>query len=166
MPQDPDKDATAPEPFARAEGLSRERIVWLVHNFYERVRQDDLLGPIFMEHLGEDWQPHLDRLVAFWSVMALGRGDYDGRPLEVHRRIALSHGLSARHFDRWLSLFAQTASEIGSAAAARFLISRAERMARAFRQALEIDPPPRRRPLDADEQARLAARRKRATTAG
>ena len=146
------------DPLARAPGLSAPRIVWFVHRFYGRVREDDLLGPVFLARLGTDWQPHLDRLVSFWTLIALGRGSYDGRPLEVHRSVAAGHPLTAEHFRRWLDLFSQTADELGSPAAARFLTGRAARMAETFGTALQIAPPRSRRALEPDEQARVSAR--------
>ncbi len=41
----------------------------LVHEFYDRVRSDPLLGPVFADRIA-DWGPHLDRMVEFWSSVA------------------------------------------------------------------------------------------------
>ena len=38
----------------------------LVADFYDRVRADPVLGPVF-EGAVTDWPAHLDRLTAFWS---------------------------------------------------------------------------------------------------
>ena len=52
-----------------------------VHTFYARVRDDDLLGPVFEERIGTDWDAHLDRMVDFWSTVLLASGRYRGDPI-------------------------------------------------------------------------------------
>jgi|GEM_PF-1404058 len=52
----------------------------LVHDFYRLVRGDPLLGPVFAARI-TDWQPHLARMVAFWSSVALMTGRYHGAPI-------------------------------------------------------------------------------------
>ena len=39
----------------------------LVRDFYARIRADETLGPIFARVIGEDWEPHLQKMFAFWS---------------------------------------------------------------------------------------------------
>ena len=48
----------------RAQGLDEEALGRLVERFYARVREDDLLGPVFNGAIG-DWLEHLERLQAF-----------------------------------------------------------------------------------------------------
>ena len=45
---------------------TEEEIRTLVHDFYDDVRQDALLGPIFNSRI-HDWDAHLAKLVDFWS---------------------------------------------------------------------------------------------------
>jgi hypothetical protein len=33
--------------------------------FYEKIRRDSVLGPIFEEAIGQDWGPHIERIVQF-----------------------------------------------------------------------------------------------------
>lgn len=115
-----------------ATGLDEERLRELVHRFYARVRADAVLGPIFAARI-TDWGPHLERMVAFWSSVALMTGRYHGRPVQAHAGLPLSEA----HFDRWLGLFRETAAEICTPAGARHLIERAERIARSLRIAAE-----------------------------
>ena len=115
-------------------GLDEERIARVVHAFYRRVRADDLLGPIFATAIAEgDWPAHLERMVAFWSSVALMSGRYHGRPMQAHARLAVD----AVHFDRWLELFRTTATEIGPPEAASHLIERAERIAQSLESGIE-----------------------------
>jgi hemoglobin len=73
----------------------------LVQGFYADVRRDELIGPIFAAQV-KDWDAHLRQLCAFWSSVLLKSGRYQGQPMLRH----LPLPVDARHFDRWLELFA------------------------------------------------------------
>ncbi|GGE21104.1 hemoglobin [Gemmobacter megaterium] len=113
-------------------GLDDARLTLLVHRFYDRVRQDPLLGPIFAARI-MDWGPHLERMVSFWSSVALMTGRYSGAPVPAHLGLPVDQA----HFDRWLDLFQQTAAEICTPAGADHLTERARRIARSLRMAVE-----------------------------
>ncbi len=91
---------------------TEEEVHQLVHGFYGRVRQDPVLGPIFDRHI-EDWNPHLAKMVDFWSGALRGTARFRGTPMPKH--VALP-GLSAELFQRWLKLFGQTTATLGNAA--------------------------------------------------
>lgn len=110
-------------------GIDEAMIESLVRRFYEKVRVDDLLGPIFAAHI-DDWEPHLQRMFAFWSSVTLMSGRYSGNPMQKH--IALP--VDAEHFDRWLEIFTETATEICPPAAVRLFAEKASRIA----QSLEL----------------------------
>lgn len=105
-------------------GIDEAMIERLVRAFYGKVRGDRLLGPVFDRRIA-DWEPHLQRMCAFWSSVALLTGRYHGQPMAKH----LPLPVDARHFDRWLALFAATAREVCPANAAAHFIERAERIA-------------------------------------
>ncbi len=105
-------------------GIDEAMIERLVHGFYDRVRADDMLGPVFAERI-TDWGPHLERMVQFWSSVALMTGAYHGQPMRVH----LPLPIDGRFFDRWLALFEQTADDLCPPAAARHFVERARRIA-------------------------------------
>ncbi len=97
-------------------GIDEAMIERVVRAFYAKVRDDDLLGPVFAAHI-VDWEPHLQQICAFWSSVTLKSGRYSGRPMAKH----LPLPVDARHFDRWLALFEETARDLcPPAAAARF----------------------------------------------
>lgn len=104
----------------------------LVHRFYARVRADAVLGPIFEDRIA-DWPPHLDRMVAFWSSVALMTGRYHGAPMPAHATLPVTWA----HFDRWLDLFRQAAHEVCPPEGAAHVIDRAERIARSLYMAVE-----------------------------
>lgn len=112
-------------------GLDEEVLRQLVHAFYGRVREDPELGPIFAGRI-RDWPPHLDRMTAFWSSVALMTGRYHGAPVPKHVGLPVEW----RHFKRWLTLFRATAREVCTPAGADHVIERAERIARSLDMAV------------------------------
>ncbi len=105
-------------------GIDEAMIERLVRGFYARVQADPLLGPVFAARI-QDWEPHLQRMMAFWSSVALLSGRYRGQPMEKH----LPLPVDAAHFDRWLALFEETAEALCPPAAARHFVERARRIA-------------------------------------
>jgi len=108
----------------RETGIDEPMIERLIRAFYGRVRRDPLLAPVFESRIA-DWEPHLDNMFAFWSSLTLQTGRYHGQPMAKH----LPLPVDARHFDRWLELFEETARETCPPAAAERFIERAHRVA-------------------------------------
>ncbi len=106
-------------------GLDEATIDRVVRAFYARVRRDPLLAPVF-EAAIDDWEPHLRRIAAFWSSVALMTGRYHGRPVQRH----LSLPVGAAHFDRWLALWEETAAALCPPEGAAHLTDAARRIAR------------------------------------
>ena len=52
------------------EAIDERLIAKLLRAFYDRVRVDPLIGPIFNERI-QDWEPHLARIGDFWSAVML-----------------------------------------------------------------------------------------------
>lgn len=110
---------------AKAEtGIDEALIDQLVEGFYEKVRADALLAPVFEARIS-DWAPHLAQMKVFWGSVALSTGLYNGRPMPKHMRLPVD----AEHFDRWLALFEETARELLTPAGAEHVIVRARRIA-------------------------------------
>jgi hemoglobin len=98
--------------------ITEEDIARLVPEFYARVRDDEVLGPIFNGAI-DDWPHHLRKLEAFWSSVMLTSGRYKGQPMVAHLRHA--DAMKRENFDRWLGLWAQVTGEVlGPQAAAAF----------------------------------------------
>lgn len=119
-----DRRARASAEIAEQTGIDEAMIERLVRGFYAKVRADEMLAPIFAARIS-DWEPHLQRMFAFWSSVALMSGRYHGRPMEKHVPLPVD----AAHFDRWLTLFEETAHELCPPAAADHFIERARRIA-------------------------------------
>lgn len=97
----------------------------MVERFYARVQDDDLLGPMFAEHMSADWPEHLDRMVDFWSSVLLASGRFRGNPRAKHDAIP---GLTADHFDRWLELFEDVVMDLFPQHVGQDILGRAHRM--------------------------------------
>ena len=105
-------------------GIDEKMIERLVRGFYARVREDPVIGPVFTARI-VDWEPHLQRMCAFWSSVMLMTGRYHGQPMQKHFPLPVD----ARHFDKWLALFETTAHEICPPRAAYYFMERARRIA-------------------------------------
>ncbi len=93
---------------ALAVGIDDALISNLVECFYEAIRGDDLLGPIFTKHVA-DWPPHLARMKDFWASVTLESGRFRGNPMVKHIAVG---GLDQSHFDRWLQLWEETVENV------------------------------------------------------
>lgn len=113
-------------------GLDEDMLARLVHRFYDRVRTDPMVGPVFAARI-TDWGPHLERMVVFWSSVALMTGRYHGAPMAKHMGLLVE----AAHFDRWLDLFRETAVEVFPPVGADWVIARAEKIASAIQMNMQ-----------------------------
>ena len=105
-------------------GITEEMIKTLVHTFYDKIRVDPVLGPIFNDKIS-DWDPHLEIMCKFWSSATLKSGQYNGNPLPKHMDLPID----ARFFDYWLDLFAKTAAEVCPPKAAEVFKEKSTRIA-------------------------------------
>lgn len=106
--------------------LDPDRLPELLARFYDRIRNDSELGPVFTD-IVEDWDEHLTRLEDFWSSLMLASGRYKGNPLAMHSLHAKM--ISPAMFDRWLSLWTKTTNEMLSPEIAKIMQIKAGRIA-------------------------------------
>jgi hemoglobin len=85
-------------------GVDADYIDHFVETFYARVRDDDLIGPIFGERVA-NWPAHLARMKAFWRSVLHNSGEFSGNPMLKHLVIP---GIELAHFSRWLDIFYAT----------------------------------------------------------
>ncbi len=111
---------------AEALAIDEALISELVETFYARIREHDLLGPIFDRHI-KDWPPHLARMKDFWSSIALESGRFQGNPMLKHIAIP---GIGHEHFSAWLQLWDEVLSDVCARSdGAAFFSDRAGRIA-------------------------------------
>jgi hemoglobin len=80
----------------------------MVDRFYEKVRNDQLLAPVFDAAIQGNWPEHLQKMYSFWSTLLLHSQRYMGDPMTRH--MALNIG--KEHFTRWLQLFTETVDDL------------------------------------------------------
>ena len=115
-------------------GISEDYISVLVDTFYDRIRRHHVLGPIFSDAIGENWEPHLEKMKLFWSSVARNTGSYRGKPVPAHQKLTR---VQQHHFVMWLDLFRQTLADTApTPQAADYFLERAQRIARSLQMAM------------------------------
>ena len=114
---------------SRKEIATRDDIALLVHVFYEKIRADLEIGPVF-EAVITDWEAHLGKLVDFWESSLFGVRKYYGNPIKEHVGVDKTMGfaLSPSYFGLWLNLWFETLDTYFEGAHVDLLKERARKM--------------------------------------
>lgn len=105
-----------------------EDVKTLVDQFYGKVRQDELLAPVFEERIQDRWPVHLAKMYQFWQTILLGENTYKGRPFPPHATLDVNE----THFNRWVALFKGTIDEYFEGEKAEEAKWRADKMSELF----------------------------------
>lgn len=105
-----------------------EDVKAMVDQFYGKIREDQMLGPIFQNVIQDNWPEHLDKMYRFWQTVLLEERTYSGRPFVPHMNLPVQK----EHFDRWLFLFRETVDELFSGHKAHAAKMQGQRMAEMF----------------------------------
>lgn len=123
---------------ATAMGVDEDYISHLVDQFYMQIREHPLIGPVFNNAIGDNWDYHLIQMKSFWNSVALNTGQYSGKPMPKH--VKLVNGDPAAqpwHFDIWLALFQKTLEDTApSPDVVPYFMERAERIAQNLKIAM------------------------------
>jgi hemoglobin len=111
-----------------ADLCTEEEIVQLVYGFYDAVRRDAVLGPIFNQHV-KNWDTHLPTMVDFWSSALRGTARFRGAPMPKHAALP---DLRVELFQHWLALFRETTAALPNAALADKANDLAKRIAQSL----------------------------------
>ena len=84
----------------------------LVDTFYGKVKGDPVIGYLFEEVAGIDWEKHLPKMYDFWETTLFHKAGYKGNPMKVHMDLNEKEPLQKAHFDHWLTLFNETVDEL------------------------------------------------------
>ena len=110
-----------------------EEIRLLVDSFYDKVRSDELLGPIFERVIQNRWPVHLDKMYRFWQTVLLEEHTYSGSPFAPHAVLPVDKS----HFEEWIRLFFETIDENFTGKKAIEAKWRAAKMADMFQYKIE-----------------------------
>lgn len=111
-----------------ADLCTEEEIVQLVYGFYDAVRRDAVLGPIFNQHV-KNWDTHLPTMVDFWSSALRGTARFRGAPMPKHAALP---DLRVELFQHWLALFRETTAALPNTALADKANDLAKRIAQSL----------------------------------
>lgn len=92
--------------------LNSDDIKLLVDRFYEKIRANKDLGPIFNEVMNVDWNVHLPKMYRFWENIVFQNGNYRGFPFAAHMPVNDKVALTPELFTEWLNLFHGTIDEL------------------------------------------------------
>ena len=113
--------------------LNIEDVKLLVNSFYDKIRTNELLGPIFNGIIQDRWPVHLEKMVRFWQTVLLEDHTYFGSPFVPHAKLPVTQ----QHFDVWLELWHSTINQHFSGAKADEAKWRGDKMAVMFLSKIE-----------------------------
>ena len=111
-----------------------EDIRFMVDTFYDRVRADGLIGPLFEARIGDRWPEHLEKMYRFWQTVLLEEHTYQGAPFRPHADLPVH----LEHFERWVALFEENMLEHFTGEKADEALARAGKMAQMFHSKREF----------------------------
>ncbi len=91
---------------------SRYDIELLVNTFYEKVRENKMLGYIFNDVAKINWESHLPKMYSFWASILLGEHSFSGNPMQKHIALSKITEMTDKEFSEWLYLFIETVDEL------------------------------------------------------
>lgn len=110
-----------------------EDIKLLVDTFYAKVREDQLLSPIFNGVIQDRWPQHLEKMYRFWQTVLLQEHTYHGSPFPPHAGLAVDQ----LHFNTWLGIWHQTLDTLFEGEKANEAKWRGDKMAAMFLSKIE-----------------------------
>lgn len=105
----------------------------LVNTFYDNVRKNELIGPVFNEKIQDRWPEHLEKMYRFWETVLLEVHTYSGSPFPPHAQLPVAK----EHFEQWMSIFTATADSLFKGPIADEAKWRAGKMAEMFNYKIE-----------------------------
>lgn len=118
----------------KADINSGQDIKLLVDAFYGKVREDDLLSPVFDDFSQVNWEHHLPIMYSFWSSVMFGTMAYKGQPFPKHMRLPIDR----QHFARWVMLFTESADELFAGERTQELKQKASSIAQVFQMKMGL----------------------------
>ncbi|MEJ7559756.1 MAG: group III truncated hemoglobin [Pedobacter sp.] len=103
-------------------------IALLVETFYTEIMQDELLGPVFLQH-NFNLEGHLPVMISFWEGILFDIHTYKGNPVRVHQEMNAFSPLLPLHFKRWLTIWSATANKLFAGARTEEVVARAKTIA-------------------------------------
>lgn len=103
----------------------RKDIELLINSFYNKVKQDAIIGSFFTEVVQVNWEKHLPVMYNFWENIVFQTGSYNGNPMDKHLELNKKSLILMEHFQRWILLFNETVDELFKGEKAELIKQRA-----------------------------------------
>lgn len=105
----------------------------MVDTFYSRIREDEILGPIFNDKLEDRWGQHLEKMYRFWQTILHDEHTYNGAPFPPHATMPINES----HFTLWVKIFSNTVNDLFEGPIAEEVKKRGALMAAIFNSKIE-----------------------------
>jgi hemoglobin len=132
----------------------RVEIEQLVNRFYDTVRGDTVIGPIFNEIARTNWDTHLPKMYAFWETVMFRSGGYVGNPVGAHAKLVPLTMIGRPQFDHWQKLYRETVDELFAGPNAEHIKNCAADMANVIYSKINNVPDPRFDPANLTPEQR------------
>lgn len=103
----------------------RKDIELLINSFYDKVKQDAIIGLFFTEVVQVNWEKHLPVMYNFWENIVFQTGSYNENPMAKHLELNKKSLITMEHFQRWILLFNETVDELFKGEKAELIKQRA-----------------------------------------
>lgn len=107
---------------------NQDDIKLMVDTFYDRIKLNPVLGPIFEDKIGDKWPMHLEKMYRFWATILLNEHTYSGSPFAPHATLPIDES----HFKIWVETFNTTLDDLFDGEVATEAKSRGVLMAAIF----------------------------------
>lgn len=108
---------------------NREDIAVLVNAFYDKVKENPVIGHFFKDVVNVNWETHLPKMYDFWEGIVFGAAGYSGNPINTHKHVHTLHAFAKSDFEEWVRLFHQTVNELFAGEKAELIKQRATSIA-------------------------------------
>jgi len=105
----------------------------IVDSFYQKVRENELLSPVFNSVIQNRWPEHLEKMYCFWQTVLLHDHTYFGNPFVPHAKLPVE----GQHFNEWLKLWHNTVDSFFFGEKANEAKWRGDKMATMFLSKIE-----------------------------
>jgi hemoglobin len=119
---------------------TRNDIELLMKTFYDKVKKDDTIGPIFNDIAKVNWEHHIPIICDFWETLLLDAASYRKNVMEVHFILNRKIRLEEKHFRVWLQLFSATVDENFSGKKAEMAKTKAKSIAALMQFKIKEEP--------------------------
>ena len=111
---------------------NRKDIEKLVDTFYDKIKNDTVIGYLFTDVAKVNWELHLPKMYDFWENILFYTANYEGNPMVKHKELHSKSTMTEAHFNHWNTIFNQTVDSLFEGPKAEEIKNRAANIAMAM----------------------------------